>query len=144
MKQVVALVTGSADAHVFLAIVLADAYDLQSALKETETAIRLAPESPSAQFSHARILFDLGRTAEARAGLEAACRLAPDMPEPHYYLALLEKDEGHHKDAADLLQTLVKNQPETRARSTLTRRYVRVAILIADFRFLRLVASARF
>lgn len=111
-RKNVALSPKSADVHVELAIALADNYDLQGALQETDVAISLAPQSASAHFNRGRILFDLGRTAEARASLQVACRLAPKLPDPHYYLALLEKQQGNFQLAADLLQAVVQSQPK--------------------------------
>lgn len=102
----------SAELHIELAIALADTYDLVGALQESEKAVRLAPQSVSAQFNRGRILFDLGRVDEARSALKATCSLAPDLPEPQYYLALLEKQQGNLLTAAELLRKVVEAQPK--------------------------------
>jgi tetratricopeptide (TPR) repeat protein len=111
LRKVVALAPQSAAAHLDLAIALAGGYDLPGALAETTEAVRLAPDSAAARFNHGRVLFDLGRNAEAQPDFESACRLAPQMAEPHYYLAVIEKQAGHYDRAAALLQTVVKTQP---------------------------------
>ena len=80
-------------------------------MAETGEAVRLAPDSAAARFNHGRVLFDLGRNAEAQSDFESACRIAPQMAEPHYYLAVIEKQAGRFQQAAALLQTVVKLQP---------------------------------
>jgi tetratricopeptide (TPR) repeat protein len=84
---------------------------LAGALKETDEAVRLAPGSALAHFNHGRVLFDLGRGAEAQPELESASRIAPQMPEPYYFRAMIEKQAGRYQRAISLLETVVKLQP---------------------------------
>src|SRR5205823_2293798 len=58
-----------------------------------------------------RVLFDLGRSAEAQPEFEAAYRLIPTVPEPRYFLALIEKQAGNNQRAAGLLEEAVQLQP---------------------------------
>jgi tetratricopeptide (TPR) repeat protein len=114
LRKVVTLAPTSAGAHLDLAFALADTYDLPGALSETGQAVQLAPQSALAYFNHGRILFDLGRSAEAKPDFETARRLDPGMPEAHYFLALLDVQAGDDKAAIPPLQTVVKLQPRNK------------------------------
>jgi tetratricopeptide (TPR) repeat protein len=102
----------SADAHVNLAIALADAGDLEEALKETSTAVLLSPKLVSAHFNRARVLADLRRPDEAEKEFAAAHQLAPDNPDCLFYWSLLEKDRGNLEKQTSLFQQLVTLQPD--------------------------------
>jgi tetratricopeptide (TPR) repeat protein len=92
-------------------MVLEESYDLAGALTETGEAVRLAPGSAVAHLNRGRVLFDLGRSAEAKPELETARRISPNLPESYYFLALIEKQAGRYKPAIAILQTVVKLQP---------------------------------
>ncbi len=111
LRQVVSLEPNLAAAHLDLAIALASSYDLSAALAQTSEAVHLAPQSAFTRFYRGRILFDLGRTADARPDFETASRLDPQMPEPKYFLALIDKQEGNLAQEASLLEETVKLQP---------------------------------
>jgi tetratricopeptide (TPR) repeat protein len=102
----------SADAHVNLAIVLADAGQLEEALKETSTAISLSPKLASAHVNKARLLADLHRADEAEKEFSVANQLAPNNPECLYYWGLLEKDRGNLTKQTSLFQQVVRLQPD--------------------------------
>ena len=112
LRQVAALAPDLAAAHLDLALALASGYDLSGALNQTGEAIRLAPQSGLAHFYRGRILYDLGRTAEAQAEFETACRLDPQLAQPRYFLALIDSHAGKFQEAANLLQQTVKLQPD--------------------------------
>jgi tetratricopeptide (TPR) repeat protein len=100
------------DAHENLAIALADAGDLEEALKETSTAISLSPKLVSAHLNRARVLADLHRPEEAEEEFAAAHQLAPDDPDCLFYWALLEKDRGNLEKQTSLFQQVVRLQPD--------------------------------
>ena len=100
------------DAHVNLAIALADAGNLEEALKETSTAVSLSPKLASAHVNRARVLADLHRPEEAEKEFAAAYQLAPDNPDNLFYWALLEKDRGNVEKQTSLFQQLVHLQPD--------------------------------
>jgi tetratricopeptide (TPR) repeat protein len=102
----------AAEAHVNLAIALADAGDLEEALKETSTAVSLSPNLASAHVNRARVLADLHRPEEAEKEFAAAHQLAPDNPDGLFYWALLEKDRGNLEKQTSLFQQLVRLQPD--------------------------------
>jgi tetratricopeptide (TPR) repeat protein len=102
----------AADAHVNLAIALADAGDLEEALKETSTAVLLSPKLASAHLNRARVLADLHRPEEAEKEFAVAHQLAPDNPDCLFYWALLEKDRGNLEKQTSLFQQLVRLQPD--------------------------------
>jgi tetratricopeptide (TPR) repeat protein len=102
----------TADAHVNLAIALADAGNLEEALKETSTAVSLSPKLASAHLNRARVLADLHRPEEAEKEFATAHQLAPDNPDDLFYWALLEKDRGNLKKQTLLFQQLVRLQPD--------------------------------
>src|SRR5258708_12053642 len=66
LKRVIRLIPQSAQAHVDLAIALADSGDLNSALAETSSAISIAPGLAIAHLHRSRILSDVSRAGEAR------------------------------------------------------------------------------
>jgi len=65
LNRVIRLTPGSAQAHVDLAIALADSGDLGSALAETDTAISIAPGLGIAHLNRARVLDDMKQHREA-------------------------------------------------------------------------------
>jgi tetratricopeptide (TPR) repeat protein len=101
-----------ADAHENLAIALADAGDLEEALKEISTAISLSPKLVSAHLNRARVLADLHRPEEAEEEFAAAHRLAPNNSDCLFYWALLERDRGNLEKQTSLLQQVVRLQPD--------------------------------
>jgi tetratricopeptide (TPR) repeat protein len=101
-----------ADAHVNLAIALADAGDLEGALKEVSTAESLSPKLVLAHLNRARVLADLHRPEEAEKEFAAAHQLAPDNPDDLFYWALLERDRGNLEKQISLFQQLVRLQPD--------------------------------
>jgi tetratricopeptide (TPR) repeat protein len=101
-----------ADAHVNLAIALADAGNLEEALKETSTAVLLSPKLASAHLNRARVLADLHRPEEAEKEFAIAHQLAPNNPDCLFYWALLEKDRGNLEKQTSLFQQLVRLQPD--------------------------------
>lgn len=100
------------EAHENLAIALADAGDLEEALKETSTAISLSPKLVSAHLNRARVLADLHRPEEAEEEFAAAHQLAPDDPDCLFYWGLLEKDRGNLEKQTSLFQQVVRLQPD--------------------------------
>jgi tetratricopeptide (TPR) repeat protein len=100
-----------ADAHENLAIALADAGDLEEALKEISTAISLSPKLVSAHFNRARVLADLHRPDEAEKEFAAVHQLAPDDADCLFYWALLERDRGNLEKQTSLFQQVVRLQP---------------------------------
>lgn len=112
LRQVATLAPGLAAAHLDLALALASGYDLSAALNQSDEAIRLAPQSGLAHFYRGRILYDIGRTAEAQAEFENASRLDPQLAQPRYFLALIDSHAGKFQDATNLLQQTVHLQPD--------------------------------
>ena len=111
-RRVVSGQPKTTDAHENLAIALADAGDLEEALKETSTAISLSPKLVSAHLNRARVLADLHRPEEAEKEFAAAHQLAPDDPDCLYYWGLLEKDRGNLEKQTSLFQQVVRLQPD--------------------------------
>jgi tetratricopeptide (TPR) repeat protein len=110
-RRVVSGQPKAADAHVNLAIALADAGNLEEALKETSTAVLLSPKLASAHLNRARVLADLHRPDEAEKEFAVAHQLAPNNPDCLFYWALLEKDRGNLEKQTSLFQQLVRLQP---------------------------------
>ena len=111
-RRVVSGQPKSADAHVNLAIALADAGDLEEALKETSAAALLSPKSASVHVNRARLLADLHRPEEAEKEFSTANQLAPTNTECLYYWGLLEKDRSNLAKETSLFQQLVRLQPD--------------------------------
>ena len=111
-RRVVSGQPKTADAHVNLAIALADAGHLEEALNETTAAISLSPKLGSAHLNRARLLADLHRPEEAEKEFATAHQLEPDNPDGLFYWALLEKDRGNLEKQTSLFQQLVRLQPK--------------------------------
>jgi len=106
--HVVELQPKNPDAHLDLAIALADNKDLPAALDETTAALALAPHSPIAHLTRARILDDLHRPKDSEAEFTLVSKLAPENADCLYYWSLLEREEGNLPKETELLQRLVK------------------------------------
>jgi tetratricopeptide (TPR) repeat protein len=111
LRRVIGLIPQSAQAHVDLAIALADSGDLNSALAETATAISLDPALAIAHLNRARILSDLNRDGEARDQFAVAARLDPGNPDCYYYWSFGERAQGNFTKETELLRKVVKLQP---------------------------------
>jgi tetratricopeptide (TPR) repeat protein len=111
LKRVILLTRQSAQAHVDLAIALADSGDLSSALAETATAISIDPALAIAHLNRARILSDLNRDGEARDEFALAARLAPGNPDCYFYWSYGERAQGNFTKETELLRKVVKLQP---------------------------------
>jgi tetratricopeptide (TPR) repeat protein len=107
----VALEPSSAEAHLNLGGVLADAFDLQSALNEFSEVVRLAPQSASAHYNKGRTLFDLGRYTQARAELQSAVKLSPQLSPAMFLLAVIEQHLNRWQASAELLKKVVALEP---------------------------------
>ena len=111
LKRVIQLTPESAQAHVDLAIALADSGDLNGALAETATAISIAPGLAIAHLNRARILDDLKQDREAGDEFALAARLSPGNPDCYFYWSFAEQAQGNFDKEAELLQKVVKLEP---------------------------------
>jgi tetratricopeptide (TPR) repeat protein len=111
LKRVIQLIPQAAQAHVDLAIALADSGDLNSALAETATAISIAPALAIAHLNRARILSDMKEDREAGDEFALAARLAPVNPDCYFYWSLAERAQGNFTKENELLRKVVKLQP---------------------------------
>jgi tetratricopeptide (TPR) repeat protein len=111
LKRVIRATPKSAQAHVDLAIALADSGDLDSALAETATAISIAPGLAIAHLNRARILSDTKKDREADDEFAIAARLARGNPDCYFYWSFSERAQGDFAKEAELLQKVVKLEP---------------------------------
>jgi len=111
LKRVIQLTPESAQAHVDLAIALADSGDLNSALAETATAISIAPGLAIAHLNRARILDDMKQDREVGDEFALAARLAPGNPDCYFYWSIAERTHGNFTKETELLRKVVKVQP---------------------------------
>jgi tetratricopeptide (TPR) repeat protein len=111
LKRVIGLIPESAQAHVDLAIALADSGDLNGALAETATAISIDPALAIAHLNRARILSDMNRDGEARDQFALAARLDPGNPDGYFYWSFGERAQGNFTKETELLRKVVKLQP---------------------------------
>jgi tetratricopeptide (TPR) repeat protein len=111
LKRVIQLTPQSAQAHVDLAIALADSGDLNSALAETATAISIAPALTTAHLNRARILSDMKQDRAAGDEFALAARLAPTNPDCYFYWSFAERAQGNFPKETELLRKVVKLQP---------------------------------
>ena len=108
LRRVIGLTPESAQAHVDLAIALADSGDFVDALSETSTAISVAPGLAIAHLNRARILSDMKQDREAGGEFASAARLAPNNPDCYFYWSLAEQAQGNFTKEEELLQKVVK------------------------------------
>ena len=111
-QRVAELKPKSAEAHLDLAIVYADAEMRAQALEETAKALALDPHLAPAHLNRARILDDLHREQEARAEFTTACRLLPNDSDCFFYWSFAEHALGDFAKETLVLQRAVKLQPE--------------------------------
>ena len=111
LMRVIQLTPQRAEAHVDLAIALADSGDLNNALAETGTAISIAPNLAIAHLNRARMLSDMKRDREADDEFALAVKLAPSNPDCYFYWSLAELAKGNLTKETELLQKVVKLQP---------------------------------
>jgi tetratricopeptide (TPR) repeat protein len=111
LQRVIRLIPKSAQAHLDLAIALADSGDLNSALAETATAISIDPALAIAHLNRARILSDMNRDGEARDEFTLAATLAPRNPDCYFYWSFGERAQGNFPKETELLRKVVKLQP---------------------------------
>src|SRR4029077_19878435 len=108
LERVIRLIPQSAEAHVDLAIALADSGDLNSALAETATAISIDPALAIAHLNRARILSDMNRDGEARVEYALAARLAPGNPDFYFYWLFCGGGEGNFPQKNEIVRKVVK------------------------------------
>tara|TARA_R110000868_G_scaffold207020_3_gene456021 strand:- start:332 stop:2134 length:1803 start_codon:yes stop_codon:yes gene_type:complete len=82
------------------------------AMRDLDQAVRLAPQSPDAQFQRANTLRNLGQFDAARAGYVDALRAAPLRADIHRNYASLAWEMGDGARATDLLNTVLRQQPD--------------------------------
>ncbi len=88
-----------ADAHLELGLALADMGRVDEAMRELETAVRLAPEDPAARQELAALLMDEGDYRTAIGHLREAVRLDPDGFETHLDLGFCYAQKGFYVEA---------------------------------------------
>jgi tetratricopeptide (TPR) repeat protein len=111
LKHVIQLTPKRAEAHVDLAIALADSGDLNNALAETVAAISIAPGLASAHLNRARILSDMEQDRASENEFASATRLAPGNSDCYFYWSLAERVQGNLTKEIELLQKVVNLQP---------------------------------
>lgn len=102
-QRVIQLTPKSGEAHVNLAIALADSGNLSGALTETSRAIALAPNLPTAHLNRARILDDMKMDREAAIEFAVASELDPKNPDCYFYWSFAERATGNLAEEAKLL-----------------------------------------
>jgi tetratricopeptide (TPR) repeat protein len=111
LRRAIQLTPGVAQAHVDLAIALADSGGLDAALAETTIAISLAPGLAIAHLNRARIFSDLKLDQKAEDEFVAAAELDPRNPDCYYYWSFAERAQGNFTKEAELLRKVVKLEP---------------------------------
>jgi tetratricopeptide (TPR) repeat protein len=111
LNRVIRLTPESAQAHVDLAIALADSGDLGSALAETTTAISIAPGLGIAHLNRARVLDDMKQHRKAGDEFAIAARLAPGNPDCYFYWSFAERAQGNFTKESELLKKVLKLEP---------------------------------
>jgi tetratricopeptide (TPR) repeat protein len=101
----------SPEAHLNLALALADGNQAKEALQEVDTVIRLDPGNGAAFYNRGRLLADQQKNEDAAIAFARATRLSPKQAEAWYDWALIETGKGNEAEASRLLQKVVALQP---------------------------------
>jgi len=89
----------------------AAAGDVERALRDVDTAIRLAPGYAPAHWRRGKWLLDLGRLDEAEASFRECIRLEPDEPTGRIELARVHVQRGEPARALELLEPIAAASP---------------------------------
>jgi tetratricopeptide (TPR) repeat protein len=101
----------SAVPQVLLAQVALDRGDAQRALLRADGALDLRPQDPVLLALRGRALETLGRNLAAEQTLRAAAEAGPDLVTPRLGLARLLARRGEGREAAALLEPLLRDDP---------------------------------
>ena len=101
----------SPEAHINLAIAMADEGKLSDAMEEAQTALQLNPGLAAAHLLRGRLLNDLGQRQEAKDEFRKALRISPRDLRTLRSFAALEEEEGDVDAEADLLKRYLAQQP---------------------------------
>lgn len=89
--------------------------ELEAAVRDTETALRLEPNLPQGHNNLGSALRSLGRFDAAERAYREALRLKPDDLETRYNLGLVLIDLGRHGEATGHIQAYLLQHPEDAA-----------------------------
>jgi len=101
----------SPEAHLNLALALADGNQASEALQEVDQVIRLDPSNGAAYYNRGRLLHDQQQDDDAAIAFSQATRLSPRQAEAWYYWALIETAKGNAPESSKLLHKVVALQP---------------------------------
>lgn len=102
---------GDFEAHYNLAAMLQAKNNLEAAIAEYETAVRLRPDDAAANNGLGAALLADGQPRPAMAFLRTAIEARPDYVEAHYNFAIALGQMGDVENAAEQFQTVLKLQP---------------------------------
>lgn len=102
---------GDFEAHYNLAAMLQAKNNLEAAIAEYETAVRLRPDDAAANNGLGAALLADGQPRPATAFLRTAIEARPDYVEAHYNFAIALGQMGDVENAAEQFQTVLKLQP---------------------------------
>lgn len=97
--------------HDDLALLFAQAGDLESAAAQFAESLRLRPDAPAAHYNVGNALLKLRRSREAARYFGLALALSPDYGLAHQGLALALEAEGRHDEALRSLERAVRLTP---------------------------------
>jgi len=127
VDRAIALNPNLAEAYVLRGRLNFMAADLQAAEAAFRKALDLDPNAFDALLWLGTLLRQEGQLTEAHSRLKRALQLRPNEVRSRYQFALLRSDEGGDKDAAGILESLIKDAPEyTEAHRSLSTIYFRL------------------
>ncbi len=101
-------------AYLNLGAIHARRQDWPQALRAYETALKIHPGQPTAQYNRGYVLFQLGRLSEARVAYEQALAQDPELPLAYLHLGQILKQQG---DSAAAVRWLEQGKPKLAAAS---------------------------
>ena len=97
--------------HLTIANLYRQQRDLDLALDHVDRALELNPARGYAHEQRGRLLFGMGRYADAKAAFESALRLEPEKRTTLFYLGLAEVELGNWKFAVERFERVVELEP---------------------------------
>jgi len=111
-RRAISMARSDPELHLDLGLALADNNEMNEALLEISTALKLDPKLAKGFLVRAQIFSDLKRFDDAAKNFSTATQLNPNLAKAWYYWATLEMQRNNYAKASDLLEHAIGIEPE--------------------------------
>jgi tetratricopeptide (TPR) repeat protein len=118
-RRAVSMTRSDPELHLDLGLALADNNEMNEALLEISTALKLDPKLAKGFLVRAQIFSDLKRFDDAAKDLSTATQQDPHLAKAWYYWATLEMQRDNYAKASGLLEHAIRIEPENTTYLTL-------------------------